>query len=380
MNIILYELRKIFQLKRVLLLVLITGIFYYLFISFHFEYFPNGRPALDEYRITVRMLGEYGTYLDSEEFIDFEQGFEGQIHEVNEYLQSREDFVSAGMATYEDFINRAFDDEVQELRHEAWNGEKQDVFWELQEKQSMINCYVGRKDSLSRFYSPLSNSQEGRINGMLAEDKETAIFSYWVFQNYNEMIPYVAILVLISIMFMISPVFLEDRLNQVNYLQYSGKIGRRIFRKKLVSSLTASLIIITCQLLVFFIQYRQNETGMFLKANVSSIFTYFISWYDLTFMGYILLTILGTYLLGLGVTLMVAVISNRVNHYITLIGAQVPLAAIGFTLILKWLIYCMTEINMPDYFLPLLYGGIMMFATVAVIAEAKRDNKSDCIN
>lgn len=381
MTIIVNEIKQIFTLKKVLLMVLITGLFYFLFISFYISHFPNGRPALDEYRISIEMLENYGLYMNEAEFLDFKAGYERQINEANEYLQSREDFVKAGITTYEDFLDTSLHDEVtEELRNQILFQEQVEVFWQLQEKKRIIGTYENRQNNLKQSYAHLGTEQEKRLNEIFNAEQETAVFSYIVFENYNDMIPYMATLILISIMLMISPIHLKDRLNRVNYLQYTSKTGRGIFHKKLLAAMGATLIITTLQLLLFFLVYTKNETAMFLKASVISFNSYFVSWFPLTFMNYILLTVAGIYLLALVTTLIVVVISNRVPNYMTLIGVQIPLGALFIGLIFKWLIYRMTEINMPQYFLPLLYIFLSVSSIFAVTAETRRNRAADILS
>lgn len=381
MTIIVNEIKQIFTLKKVLLMVLITGLFYFLFISFYISHFPNGRPALDEYRISIEMLENYGLYMNEAEFLDFKAGYERQINEANEYLQSREDFVKAGITTYEDFLDTSLHDEVtEELRNQILFQEQVEVFWQLQEKKRIIGTYENRQSNLKQSYAHLGTEQEKRLNEIFNAEQETAVFSYIVFENYNDMIPYMATLILISIMLMISPIHLKDRLNRVNYLQYTSKTGRGIFHKKLLAAMGATLIITTLQLLLFFLVYTKNETAMFLKASVTSFNSYFVSWFPLTFMNYILLTVAGIYLLALVTTLIVVVISNRVPNYMTLIGVQIPLGALFIGLIFKWLIYRMTEINMPQYFLPLLYIFLSVSSIFAVTAETRRNRAADILS
>ncbi|GAB6086678.1 hypothetical protein [Alkaliphilus crotonatoxidans] len=381
MTIIVNEIKQIFTLKKVLLMVLITGLFYFLFISFYISHFPNGRPALDEYRISIEMLENYGLYMNEAEFLDFKAGYERQINEANEYLQSREDFVKAGITTYEDFLDTSLHDEVtEELRNQILFQEQVEVFWQLQEKKRIIGTYENRQNNLKQSYAHLGTEQEKRLNEIFNAEQETAVFSYIVFENYNDMIPYMATLILISIMLMISPIHLKDRLNRVNYLQYTSKTGRGIFHKKLLAAMGATLIITTLQLLLFFLVYTKNETAMFLKASVTSFNSYFVSWFPLTFMNYILLTVAGIYLLALVTTLIVVVISNRVPNYMTLIGVQIPLGALFIGLIFKWLIYRMTEINMPQYFLPLLYIFLSVSSIFAVTAETRRNRAADILS
>ena len=76
MTIILNELKKIFNIKSIFLLIIITMTMYFLFIEFNIVNFPNGRPSLDIYDIFVDMKDSYGEFMDEEEFEDFKRKYE----------------------------------------------------------------------------------------------------------------------------------------------------------------------------------------------------------------------------------------------------------------------------------------------------------------
>lgn len=75
MRVFLYELRKLFNWKVLLLILFISFLFYKLFLSFYFENFPNGRPAKDEFMITKEMINKYGHEMDEKEFQHFKNWY-----------------------------------------------------------------------------------------------------------------------------------------------------------------------------------------------------------------------------------------------------------------------------------------------------------------
>ena len=103
MTIILNELKKIFNIKSIFLLIIITMTMYFLFIEFNIVNFPNGRPALDIYNMFVDMKDSYGEFMDEEEFEDFKIKYEEAKKEADEYIQSREDFKQLGITNYDEF-------------------------------------------------------------------------------------------------------------------------------------------------------------------------------------------------------------------------------------------------------------------------------------
>lgn len=53
---------------------------------------------------------------------------------------------------------------------------------------------------------------------------------------------------------------MNDTKNKVNCLQYSSKLGRELFKNKIIASVIASFIIATIQLTILFVVYKQNKT------------------------------------------------------------------------------------------------------------------------
>ena len=148
MTIILNELKKIFNIKFILLFILITLIMYFLFIEFDIKYFPNGRPSLDIYNIFVDMKDSYGEFMDEEEFEDFKRKYEETKKEADEYIQSRKDFRELGITNYDEFID--MDDttnkEFKKLRDDVIFNKRIDVFWELPCREEYIRAYENREE------------------------------------------------------------------------------------------------------------------------------------------------------------------------------------------------------------------------------------------
>jgi len=380
-RIILYELKKIFQLKMVCLLFIISFIFYQLFINFYFEYFPNGRPALDSYHISMKMIEQYGYQMNQEEFEHFKKVYEKEKVAADAYLQARQEYVDAGLDTYEKF--RTADREKQEigeLMDQIMFEDEVDLFWELQAREHLIEYYEYRNFLYSNMKFgdlPLTAEQKDRIRDTIASGN---IMSYEVFENYNSLIRHVAILIVISIMFMISPIFLQDRRNHVVFLQYSSKTGRKIFNLKLLAAFIATGFITTVQLGLFFILYRGNKVGIFLNSNINSVFTHEVFWFELTFLQYILLTIVSIYILTFTLTIIVAVLSNRAPNYISVVGLQVPLAILLFVVVIDYLVVRITNIRLPIYFLPSAYVLLILIGSFLYFWSVKREKKVDLLH
>ncbi|MFT9600931.1 hypothetical protein [Mesobacillus sp.] len=362
MRIIWNELKKILTLKIMLLLVLVSAIFYQLFIMFDFEFFPNGRPARDTFKVGEEMMANYGQFMDEKEFEDFKMVYEQRVEDATAYLQSQPEMAAAGMGSYQEFKSADLeqDQKMSELHSKVMFEDGVDVMWELQSREHLIDLY--EQPEWFGFYGmELTDEQSDRVDALVTSGKASAVFLQEVFENYKTLSGNLAILILISVMIVVTPLYMADRRNKMNLLQYSTKVGRTLFHKKLVAAFIAIVSVITVQLAVFFYLYRGNDTAQFLDKKVSSIFSFFVSWWDLTFLQYILLTVLSMYIMGMAILLLVAFISSAAPNYMTNIGLQIPLAAIFIAIGIEYLIKDVTSVHLPKAFLPvsflILLGG-----------------------
>ncbi|MCM3759954.1 hypothetical protein M3212_04025 [Alkalihalobacillus oceani] len=375
MRIFLYELKKLFTWKIMLLLFIVACLFYQLFISFYFDHFPNGRPNGDSHLALIEMREDYGRFLDEEEFVHFQEKYEERVTEADQFLQARPEYVEAGMGTYADFRNRSGEGEY-ELSSRLLFDEGVDLFWELQAREYIIERY-SRIGTLSNDYN---EAQLAREQQLIASGQITAIFSGEIFANYNSLITYTTVLILLSLMVLLTPVYLRDRRTRLVELQYTFKKGRPLLITKLFASLTASFLLITVYLAALFLLYRGNHTAMFLDAPVNSFFNYeLISWFDLTFRDYIALTIVAVYLLGFLFTLLIFFISSVVPNYISAVGVQVPLAFVSFSIGLDYLLEHLTTFWLPVYMQPLLYGCLITGAIILIVVRWRRERQADVL-
>ncbi|MED4463540.1 hypothetical protein [Metabacillus fastidiosus] len=359
------ELRKILNIKLLLLLFIFNYIFYFLFIEFNFEYFPNGRPANDAYRILNEMKHSFGKTMDESEYEAFKKSYDERILEANKYLQSKEEAVNLGITTYSELVQGDDENEkLNNLRYKIFHKEGVNVFWEIQAQNNMLESYNYKDDQnygSEDFF--ITKDTKDRLKEIA---NNGSYFSSLIFDNYNELIKYTVFLIILSIAIMTSPLFIKDRQNKLVYLQYSSKIGRNLFKKKLAAALITSFLLVTVQLTVFFTLYSTNDTNIFFDMNVSSFYNGFTSWFDLTFGEYIILTVAAAYLLGLIFTVITAFLSSIVPNYLTIIGIQVPIMFVTFTYVLKYFIERLTEITLPSYFLHISYT-ILVFVIISMI-------------
>lgn len=384
MKIIINEMKKIFNLKMVALLIVGSAIFYQMFIAFEIDVFPNGRPPLDIYNIMVQMVDDYGHEMNEREFEHFESIYEEKLVEADKFLSNNKDFNEVGVYTYEDFLNeddKSFSGERNEkinaVKWKYLNKEEGTIFWELQEFPSLIAFYEDRDN----YYSVSLDGEKykERINEIISNDENEAIFTNVVFDNYNNIIMYVGLGIVIGVAFMLTPLFLRDKKDKINYLQYSSKHGRKLFKSKLIAGVIAALIITTIELIFYFILYRGNDTAMFFKSNINSVFNNSF-WFNITFIQYIIITVVGIYIISIITAFVSMFISSKANSYISSIGIQVPTLFIIGGLTAGLLLNNLFSLYIPKYLALITYLVLIVFTIIITTKTSKKERIIDLIN
>ena len=384
MNIINNELKKIFKPANIVIVTLITAIIWFLFMSFNIEYFPNGSDRYI-YDISVDMLNKYGVSMDEEEFKDLKSYREERAKEATEYLLTKDIFVKSGVSTYDNLVNeidKISDGEVSkkelnDLYSKIMFEEDNYLFWELQELDYVIERYEDKGFWIGLGGLPESPAQNLRHEEIRASEQAYSPFNFRVLENYHSLIFGITLLILICVPILIIPLFMNDNKNKVNYLQYSSKLGRKLFKKKIIASVIASFIIATIQLTILFVVYKQNNTYMFWDCSINSAISDMSSWYDITFGQYIILSVILTYIVSIITSIVTICVSSRTSTYISAIGIQIPILFI-FGYWLKAIgMYYLTTTYYPKYTLHIIYGLLILISSVMLIRRIKREIVSD---
>ena len=375
MRVLWNELKKILTWKMLILLIFINSVLYFLLIEFDIEYFPNGS-EIYSYNLGIEMIDKYGLTMDEEEFVDFEKTYADEVKKADAYLQSKVEFGEEGLGTYRKF--RDYDwwnasERTSELHDDLFFNQSVDLFWELQERERLIEFYEW-KDVIQ---DGLTKKKQQRYEELIAQEK-FGVYTEVAIKNLKTFIANVGIAILFSVVLVISPSILKDRSRQIVPLQYSTKKGRNLFKTKLLAGIIATFVVITVLLTVYFSLYSLNNTSMFFDVRVNT-FIGNESWFDPTFFQFILLCIAGIYMIGLVFALLSMAFSSLVPNMVSLIGIQIPFV-VGFLIIgLYPLLPKMISIWNPKWLSLISYCVMIIIVIIFTTILWKREKKLDIL-
>jgi hypothetical protein len=378
MRIILQELKKILNWKIGLLLVLANIVLYFLLISFHIDHFPNGRPALDSYRIGVEMVEKYGTSLSEEEMVDFEKTYEERVKDVDAYIQSRQDFTDIGVGSYEDFTEIDYENQEQaEVLNKVMFEEYIDIFWELQARERLLE-YRDENDIIMANNMEWANANQKEVFEKLLSTGNYYLYPEETLYNFRDFILNVTIAIILSVILVSSPIFLKDRSLRLVDLQYTSRTGRNVFKKKAIAGLLSTFIVTTVLLAVYFSIYSLNDTAVFFHVPINA-FIGGLHWYDITFIQYIMLTVIAIYLLAFVFSLLAMAFSNMMPNFVALVGIQVPIVIGVIIYGLSYLIYDITVLDLPQWLVPVLYVLLVFVGSLTMLLVWRRERRLDIV-
>ena len=383
MEIIKNELKKIFNIKSLLVLLGISFVIYKIFIDFHIETFPNGRPDGDVYEIAKDFVEEKGINASEEGIEYFIKLKEKYEEESDNYLLNDPLARELGISSYKELKDAAYrktdnDAKVKELNNKIMFEEYVDSFWKVQASDYFVNMYEVNND-----YNA-SKEQIERINEIINNKSYRDVFPEVVLNNYNSFIFNSMTLIIVSIIFLLAPIFTKDRQRNLEQIQYATKRGRKLYKDKIITALIASAIIVTIELGILFFMYltRENTVEVFYNASINSWFNFGYYWFDLTFKEYIIVTIIFVYIFALCLVMLITFISRKCCRYITLIGISL-LLSIGLinlvtleTLLWKGLGW----INRPKFLITTILFVFASLVALLIYIQNKKEKKRSILN
>ncbi|GAF11626.1 membrane protein [Bacillus sp. JCM 19046] len=379
MRIVWNELKKLLHWRMMLLLLGVNGILFYFLIEFEITNFPNGRPALDEYRIGIEMIEAYGPNMDAADLDDFQLRYEQQLEEADVYIQGMNELQTLGITTYEQFRDPgdelAENENYAEIYNEIYFEQGVDLFWEIQARSALLDNGSHWIDYLKLELAEGTSEQKQLIEGLIVEE-QVPYYPAVVINNYNMFIKSVAMTVFLSLLIVQSPIFIREKAARTLPNLYTTKTGRTLFKKKLLAGFIASGTVTTLLLAGYFSIYSLNDTSMYFPVSMHSFQDSGsnLLWYDLTFLQYIIWTVIGIYLIGLCVTCFSQAASALMQNYVSILGVQIPLVFV-LNMAIPYLLLNMLTVWVPMWRGPSLYILLLVISAALLFFTWKREHK-----
>jgi len=392
MKVILFELRKIFEWKRILALIVLN----ILLINSPFVDFM----AIQEQDLTLfrEMVEIYGLTVNLEDIQDFAKTLVISIEDFDAYLEARPGLADLGITTFEEFQQHLYNWEfLLAMNHSPFFVQRMvNIPEDFDARLFIIHHwhYAQHQGNDIGYLSFIVGQGSFSRMGTRAQEVYTRpdqyLFPGIITRFYRGNMSGMAFLAIANVMILLMPLSIKERKNQMFSFQYTSKLGRKLFLSKIAAAMITSTIVVFAKIAILFtFLIPIFQLRVFLPMNVNSAFGA-LMWYDLTFLQYIMLTSALVYLIALLLSIFTALLSRLSPNLLTVLAVIIPFILFMntsfyltimttdsiFPWTIGWLDDWVTRYN-PSFFIPSLHALNIVVVVSLLAILWRREKKLD---
>nr|WP_326189426.1 hypothetical protein [uncultured Oscillibacter sp.] len=353
MRLLAWELRKIWRPGILAAILLLGAVYYWMFPEFYIEYFCNGPAAQAQFQLASEWVAEYGPTLEPEERAELDGQLAEEIAAFDVQIAAIPETATAGLTDYEtfdrfreDYLNDALDSggqadmDMEYLLSRVYGGtnwyiiEEIEYTMELYDTQEEHNALVisGRK-------------AEGQPEAMILREEQLAeperahgLLPDSVRESTREYGKDLAVWCVLSIVLLLCPTLVRDRLRRTRAMQWTSRRGRPILTTQMAAALCSALVLTVVNLAVYAIPFLAQEPLRFRACGLGGIWEWGSPWFDWTY-GTYLIVLAGLILaLSLAVAGLTVFLSQYSGSYIAMLLKALPLFVAVGAVLGSWLL------------------------------------------
>jgi hypothetical protein len=350
LRIVLGEMKKIWDIRLLLIIALVCAMFYSIFMSFGIEHFRTNHSGVESFDYARELTLQYGKTVTADEMDAFLEKSRADLKSQEAaYIESDPVFADMGIHSVADY--EALEDKENRTEKEetflwaAFLSEKYDyISFKFQALADMEDWYTNFADRRAKLLTTqvaeYSKAAKARIAQIIGDREYLAIMNSAARDNTNDYLLQLAILTLLATLILISPLVVSDRSSGVFLLQYCSKQGRVLLLKQYCAMLASAFLLTTALIVIFGLIYTRNGTFVFRNNGMDSFFSSFDAgmWFRMTYGGWILRCCAMIYALSLGAASIAFVFSRFSRNFVTMIMKLLP-----FLVVL--VLYCTQTFN-----------------------------------
>lgn len=322
------ELKKIWRPGIFVGIVLLGLIYYYMFPSFYIEHFSNGPSAQDEFDLSVEWVAQYGPTLEPEERAEVDSQLAEEIAKFNRRLEKFPEAVAVGITDYTSFRAADQSDENTQLMWDIRDGTNYYTIENIQQMTELCDLqrdYRGQPEFF-QYYTPKEQAQ------MLAVDSwPKSLLSRSVMDSTNSYLKYLAQWTAVSVILLLSPTLVRDRLRRTRPLQWSSRQGRQVLHTQLAAGLVSALLLSVVNITVYAVPFlAQGPLALRDCPLGNSVWDTGIPWFNWTYGQYLGILTGMVLALGIGIGAVTLFLSRFSDSYVSMLLKAFPLlVAVG---------------------------------------------------
>lgn len=321
------ELKKIWRPGILAGIVLLGLIYYYMFPSFYIEYFSNGPSAQEEFRLSVEWVAQYGPTLEPAERAELDSRLAEEIAIFDRQMEEIPEAAVVGVTDYNSFQTfsgqRDHDEMEMQAERKIRNRTNCDTISII---QHMLERYDDPRDYLQQHdyfesYTPQEKAQILAVNSW-----PRSLLSGSVMDSTDYYLKHLVQWTSISVILLLSPTLVQDRLRRTSPLQWSSRRGRRVLHTQLAAGLISALLLSVMNMTAYAIPFlAQGPLALKGCPLGNSVWAGGTPWFNWTYGQYLVILTGMVLALGLGIGALTLFLSRFSSNYVSMLLKAFPL-------------------------------------------------------
>lgn len=353
MDLLKWELRKIWHPGIVTAIVLLGAVYYWMFPQFYIEYFCNGPNAEAQFALASEWVEKYGPTMEPEERMELDGQLAKEIDAFSQQIAGIPEAAAAGLTSYEqfyafhsDYLKCVYeaggmaDMETEYLRSRVYGGTNWSIIDQL---RSTMEAYDEREEYNAR--SIALRREEGQPSAMIQREMELAsspqtyaLLPYPVRESTNQYTMDLAVWCILSVVLLLSPTLVRDRLRRLRPMQWASRKGRRILNVQMGAALLSALLLTLVNLTVYAVPFLMQEPLRFADCGLGGLWLWGTPWFDWTYGTYLLVLTAMLLMLSLGAGALTVFLSQYSGNYVSMLLKALPLFLVVGVFCGRWLL------------------------------------------
>lgn len=364
-----WELRKIWRPGILAAILLLGSVYYWMFPQFYIEYFCNGPYAEAQFDLADHWVARYGPTLESEERAELDGQLAEELDAFAQQIAAIPEAAAAGLTDYEavlsfreDYLDGTrenggeADMDVEALLYRVYGGTS---WYRIEVLTDVIEAYDTQAERRAQIVS--NRREDGQPEAMVRREAELAssemahsLLPSSVKHSTQAYGKDLAVWCVLSIVLLLSPTLVRDRLRGTRSLQWASRRGRAILSTQMGTALLSALVLTAVNVSVYAVPFLAQGPLRFAACGLDGIWEWGTPWFDWSYGTYLLVLVGLLLALSLGTAGLTVFLSQYSGSYIAMLLKAVPLFVAVGAVLGTWLL------DMPFTFRNLGNGAVWL--------------------
>ncbi|WP_295719890.1 hypothetical protein [uncultured Oscillibacter sp.] len=348
-----WELRKIWRPGILAAMLLLGVVYYWMFPEFYIEYFCNGPDAEAQFQLASEWVAQYGPTLEPEERAELDGQLAEELETFNEQIAAIPEAAAAGLTDYRTFC--AFRDDyytdtaasggdadmdLESLVQRVYSGTNWYIIEEIQNTMDLYDAH--EKDRTMEIPNREAMGQPEamvrRADQLTVPESAHSLLPFPVKESTREYGKDLVVWCVLSIVLLLSPTLVRDRLRRTRAMQWTSRRGRSILTTQMAAALCSALVLTVVNLVIYAIPFLAQGPLQFHACGLDGIWAWGTPWFDWTYGTYLIVLagmILALSLAAAGFTVF---LSQYSSSYIAMLLKALPLFVAVGAVLGSWLL------------------------------------------